>query len=242
MSRNSSARAVTQPQDRSFRFHVKGRGLRLANCAAFIDFDNTVTRSDVTDELLERFSVDRDWMAFEKAWQAGRIGSQECLEGQLRSVRATEPVLTAYLSAVPIDEHFTKLLGLFRQHGVEPVIVSDSFSFFIETILRSHQISGLTVHANRVAFSGDRLVPSFPYADGCPRCAHCKKQHLIDGRVSGKTLLYIGDGLSDVCPAQQAHVVFAKDSLLDYCRAVGIACVPFTNLGDVYEYLVRQVR
>ena len=55
----------------------------------FFDFDNTLTSFDVLDALIERFSINEDWKALERAWQAGRIGSKECLEGQLRSIRVT---------------------------------------------------------------------------------------------------------------------------------------------------------
>lgn len=224
--------------------HASGSGLghddlRLSDCAVFFDFDNTVTQFDVIDKILERFSSNRDWVALENAWQAGRIGSKACLEGQLHSVKVTKETLAAYLSTVPIDPSFGQLVTLCRKHGVEPVIVSDSFSFFINEILKHQKVTGLTVYANEMRFFGNRLLPSFPYANGCPRCAHCKKPHLLNARATGKTVIYIGDGLSDVCPSQHADLVFAKGSLLDCCREMRIPCVAFTDLGDVYDYLRR---
>ncbi len=219
--------------------NAKGRSLELSDCAVFFDFDNTVTVFDVLDDVLELFSVDRKWVELERAWREGRIGSLECLRGQLRSVRVTKPALATYLSTVPIDPSFKTLVGFFREQGVQPVILSDSFSFFIDEILRVHQITGVTVYSNDMQFSGARLYPAFPYADGCPRCAHCKKPHVLNSRAAEKTVLYIGDGLSDVCPAQHADLVFAKGSLLTYCRETDLPCVEFTDLGDVYRYLKR---
>ena len=226
-SRGQRTRGVRQP-------------IRVSECAVFFDFDNTVTVFDVLDDILELFSVNQDWVRLENAWRAGRIGSLECLKGQLRSVRATEEALATYLSTVPIDPHFKRLVALFKEHGVEPVIVSDGFSFFIQEILKHHKITGLTVYSNAIRFAGGRLVPSFPFANGCPQCAHCKKQHLLNGHVGGRTIIYIGDGRSDICPARHADLVFAKGSLLDYCRQSEIPCVAFTDLGDVYRYLKRH--
>jgi len=207
----------------------------------FFDFDNTITRFDVIDDMLERFSINRDWVRLEHDWKSGRIGSKECLGGQLRGVRRTKNAMQRYLSTVPIDPYFRQLVTLLKEHNIQPTILSDNFSWFIKEILKHHGIQGVEVHGNEVRFSGNRLFPSFPYhTDDCPRCAHCKKQHLLNSRWKGKILVYVGDGLSDVCPAPQADVVFAKERLLDYCRNKKIPCVAFKNLRDVDHSLRRQ--
>ena len=217
---------------------TKPKRLILSNCLAFFDFDNTLTTFDVFDEILERFSVDDEWRKLEEAWQAGKIGSKECLEGQLRSVRVTKERLARYLSTVTIDPHFHELLALFKGQKIPVVIVSDNFSFIVREILRRNGISGVRVYYNRVRFSRDRMIPSFPYGNGeCSRCAHCKKVHLLNHK--GKTHIYVGDGLSDICPAEEADLVFAKGSLLEYLKSCQKPCVPFENLGDVYHYLLE---
>ena len=63
--------------------------LRLSRCEVFFDFDNTITTSDILDDILQRFSVDGDWRVLERDWLAGKIGSKACLAGQLQSVRVT---------------------------------------------------------------------------------------------------------------------------------------------------------
>lgn len=213
--------------------------MNLSEAKAFFDFDNTVTTFDVFDDLVERFAVDQKWRGLEKEWQAGKIGSRECLEGQLRSVRVTKEALVRYLSSVPIDPYFHRLLDLFKEEKVPVVIVSDNFSFIVRGILRNHGIGGVPVYSNRLRFSGERLIPSFPYANGdCSKCAHCKKRHLSNS--NGRSPLYVGDGLSDICPAEAARWVFAKGSLLEYLRSRAKPCIPFENLGDIYHYLVES--
>ena len=217
--------------------------MKLSNCAVFFDFDNTITQFDVIDDVLERFSVDRKWVALENAWKAGRIGSKECLKGQLQSVRLVKKNLRRYLLTVPIDPYFGKLVALLKENGIQPTIVSDSFSFFIKEILKNHGIKGVRVYCNELSFSGNRLLPSFPYQSrDCPRCAHCKKQHLLNDRWKSKVTVYIGDGLSDVCPSRQADLVFAKEALLGYCRKNKIPCVAFKNLRDVHRSLRRRFK
>lgn len=212
-----------------------------SSSVAFFDFDNTITTFDVFDDILERFSVDGRWRELEEAWQAGSIGSRECLEGQLRSVRVTRRALTQYLSTIRIDPHFSQLLVLLKGQKIPVVIVSDNFSFIVREILRNNGITGVRLYYNRIRFSGARLIPSFPYANGkCSRCAHCKKVHLLNPK--GKTHIYVGDGLSDICPAEKADLVFAKGSLLEYLKSRQKPCIPFENLGDVYRHLLELDR
>ena len=81
-----------------------------------------------------------------------------------------------------------------------------------------------------------RFVPRFPFRDpACPRCAHCKARHLR--ATTTRPRVYIGDGLSDLCPARVAEIVFAKDSLADALGREGISFFPFSRLTDVHRHL-----
>ena len=217
-------------------------GWTLSACEVFLDFDNTMTSCDVLDAIIRHFATDRSWELFEADWQAGRIGSRECLEGQLRSVRVTKTVLAQYLASVALDPHAASLLALLRRHGVEPVILTDNFSFIVEQVLQRHGIRDVRVVANRLRFSGNRLHPSFPYQDErCARgCGHCKRSHLLESHARGRTAVYVGDGRSDLCPAEEADVVFAKGHLLQALRASGRPHLAFHDLGDVVEELTAR--
>ena len=93
--------------------------LRLSESQVFFDFDNTITAFDVLDGIIERFSVNRDWIAYEEAWKKGKIGSRQCLEGQLRSIRVERPQLHAFLETVSIDASFSRLLALLHRFAPE---------------------------------------------------------------------------------------------------------------------------
>src|SRR5580698_5717716 len=93
----------------------------LANCRVFFDFDNTMTVSDVLFEVIRRFSINDKWIALEKAWHEEKIGTKECLEGQLRNVRVTKKALNKFLSKVELDPHFHQLLVLLVREGIKPV-------------------------------------------------------------------------------------------------------------------------
>jgi 2,3-diketo-5-methylthio-1-phosphopentane phosphatase len=215
----------------------KHRKIDVSRCSVFFDFDNTITHFDVLDSIIKRFAVDNGWIALEDAWRKGRIGSKECLEGQLRSVRTTRKDLLEYLSRIRIDHHFRGLLSFLRKKGIEPVIVSDSFSFIIDSILKNNGIKKIRVYSNRLKFDKDRLIPIFPHRnESCPLCANCKKMHISNNGWAEKPVVYVGDGLSDICAARSADLVFAKESLLEHFKKTKIKCRMFKNLKDVYRY------
>jgi 2-hydroxy-3-keto-5-methylthiopentenyl-1-phosphate phosphatase len=228
---------ITQAKKSNPSFHEPLKKLDLANSRVFFDFDNTITKFDVLDAIIEQFSIDREWVAYEEAWRSGDIGSKECLEGQLRSIRGTRDSLAEYLSTITIDAHFKRLLALLQDSGIRPVILSDSFTFFISSILRNNNVRGISVYANKLRFYEDRLIPSFPHSNHlCSHCAHCKTNNFSSSGDVEKSIVYIGDGLSDVCPAQHADLVFAKSALLDYFKKAKRYCVAFSDLGDIYNY------
>ncbi len=236
-------RPTKRPTTHATIEHPRRHVIRPA-ATVLIDFDNTVTSVDVLQELLRRFSINRHWMTLERSWAAGRIGSRVCLVGQLRGVRVSRTALTRFLATVTLDPAFRDLVKLLRRWGVRPIIVSDNFSFIVRRILQYNRVFGLRVYANRVTIVQDRLTPLFPYYDrSCPRgCAHCKRRQVQRGGAGRRRVIYIGDGRSDICPAEAADLVFAKGTLLRYLRRHGQPCVAFDHLGEVYDELQMRFK
>ena len=212
--------------------------ISLDDCAVFFDFDNTITSFDVLDNIVETFAVDKKWMEYERAWKKGRIGSKDCISGQFDSVRVGKRDLEKHLAKIKVDPYFKKILALLKKRGISPIIVSDSFRFFLEYILKNNGIGRLKIYSNRVRFSKGRLVPAFPHQHiTCRRCGNCKKKHLPDRGRKRIKVIYIGDGLSDLCPAKHSDIVFAKGNLKRYLTREGKKFFPFKTLKDVYAYL-----
>ncbi|MCX8045166.1 MAG: MtnX-like HAD-IB family phosphatase [Desulfobacterota bacterium] len=232
------------PQKASVRITNSFDGCHaLSDCMVFFDFDNTLTPFDVLDGVIEKFSINHDWIAYEEAWRKGKIGSRQCLEGQLRSVRVTKKELTSYLSDIEVDPSLHRLLALLRNIGIKAVILSDSFSFMIDVVLKNNGITGITVYSNKIRFYKDRLIPSFPYTNNlCSHCAHCKTSTLSNEAFKNNMIVYAGDGLSDICPACHADIVFAKNngSLLKYFNDTGRECFSFDTLGEMYTYFMSM--
>jgi 2,3-diketo-5-methylthio-1-phosphopentane phosphatase len=210
-----------------------------AHFEVYFDFDNTITEFDVLDDIIQRFSINEDWRQAEAEWQAGRIGSRECLERQFAQVRISPEALRAYLRMVPVDPAFRPIVELLRDKKIEPVILSDSFTALIAPILAQNGIPGLPMFCNELRLEGNRPVLTFPFFQAiCSRSGNCKCSHLLQrGRAAGTRKIYVGDGQSDICPAHACEILFAKGSLLAHYAPIRPDCVPFQSLMTVYAHL-----
>lgn len=218
---------------------------KFKNCVAFFDFDNTITKIDVLDDMLERFSQDDKWVRLEEEWKSGRIGSRQCLDGQMRGIRISRERLDKYLGTVELDPSFKKLLNFCDTKKIKKVILSDNFDYILKGILKNNGIDGLDIYCNSLKMSKGVLTPEFPYnyqkRGKRGKCAHCKTKNLMANVGADSMPIYIGDGLSDVCPSKKAKLVFAKSTLKRHLDASKTPYVPFDDLNDVYEYLKKEI-
>ena len=56
-------------------------------------------------------------------------------------------------------------------------------------------------------------------------------------KQSGDTVIYIGDGLSDIRPAMEADFVMARSTLAEHLRANDVPHFPFNNFVDVCKHV-----
>ena len=205
------------------------------------DFDGTIAVEDVIDSLLDRYGRP-GWEALEQDWRAGRIGSRECMSGQVALLDMTREELDTHLAGLWIDHAFPGFVAKARELGVPIRVVSDGLDYAIHKILGRYGLDDLPLAANHLspATPPQRWQLTSPFqAEGCAsgtcKCA-CVERARADGAT--RTLL-IGDGASDFCAADRVDFVFAKHRLIEHCRAAGIAYVPITGFEDALEFLPK---
>lgn len=207
----------------------------------WIDFDGTITRKDVLDELILAFGKDDSWRAVEARWQAGEIGSFDCLREEFDVLRVDAPRLNQFLQAIPIDPGAASLFRLLKKHHISTAILSDGIETFISLILQRENIEPVTIRSNRITHVDDRLGLVCPHRS--PTCetnaAHCKCASIATLGVRSRTSIYIGDGRSDLCPARKADIVFAKNALARIFCEEGRPFIPFETLNDVKRVLAN---
>ena len=78
----------------------------------------------------------------------------------------------------------------------------------------------------------------YPWADAtCTLCGTCKLLRLFELRTEGYRTAYVGDGHSDLCPALEADIVFAKEELARLCDEEEIPYTHFERFADVQRGL-----
>ena len=223
-----------------------GRGEKaVRKPVVFSDFDGTITRLDVTDEILEKFA-DPSWHEVEELWLRGDIGSRECFERQAALVRVTAKQLNELIDAIPLDSDFPEFYRTLKTWGLPFYIVSDSFDYVIRRVLKRAGADGELRNGRHLFSTGleleaGRMRAVFPHSNhGCNHgCATCKPAIIRRVRKKQQQVIFIGDGLSDRFAVEVADVVFAKHELLAYCRKRGIPCRPFENFGEVQKELAE---
>lgn len=209
----------------------------------FFDFDNTITAFDVIDDMLIRFSRDDNWLELERKWKKGRIGSRECLEGQIRGIRIGRASLDRYLRTIELDPYFKRLVSFLKSKKIKTVILTDNFDYIVSRILKNKNIWPFELYSNSLKVKGEHLIPNFPLTNKNhgKRCGHCKKATLLKNLGKDSINVYVGDGLSDVCPSEVADIVFAKGSLKKYLRKKKINFIPFRDFKDIYNYFRKDL-
>jgi 2-hydroxy-3-keto-5-methylthiopentenyl-1-phosphate phosphatase len=220
-----------------------------------IDFDGTITRVDVLDQLIRRYAIDDSWLLVEEAWQRGEIGSLECLRREFDAIRIAPAELSRFVDAVPLDSGADTLFALLRRHHAPVAILSDGVDQFIRQILARVGLSDVPIYSNSIEHQADRLrliaprhVPACEFASAHCKCASARGligQAWGGGDVEGggeepsdgRRSIYVGDGRSDLCAAGKSDVVFAKGALATALRKSGKPFLAFDTLADVARVL-----
>ncbi len=213
----------------------------------FVDFDGTISSVDVGGEILRKFASPL-WFYWNELWKSGEIGSFIALRRQFSEVKvgfsSIKEEILDFVEPTPGAVDFFLWL---HENAVPVAVVSDGQDFYINYLLKKWGISKLVpeleVFSNVSRFMPRGIEIEFPYFNpSCPVCGNCKLSHLQRASDKGLTTIYIGDGLSDYCPAVRgADVVFAKAGrdLYRRFREEGRSFFPFEDFYEVASILQR---
>jgi 2,3-diketo-5-methylthio-1-phosphopentane phosphatase len=209
--------------------------VHLATTSVFLDFDGTISTTDVGVHLLERLAPPA-WHDVEAEYQAGEIGSRVCLLDEWDLLPTDPELLRSVAAEVPIDPALDPLVADLLAAGAEVSVVSDGFGFYARDAC-AHL--GIPVLTNAVDWETGRL--EFPFEDrccACSSCGTCKQAPIKDARHRGRATVLVGDGTSDRKAALLADLVLAKGELARWCEWSGVAFTEFATLADVGRILL----
>jgi 2,3-diketo-5-methylthio-1-phosphopentane phosphatase len=214
----------------------------MAGSIVVLDFDGTLTTTDVGDDLCDRYAPPA-WREVDAAYARGEMSLPEAQRRMWAMVRATREEAVRGAHAVGrLRDGLDALLDAIEAAGAEAWIASGGFDFYIEALLGERRLGRFARrYANTIRFDGDRLEPGFPHEGlACARCAVCKGKVCALAAATGARVLFAGDGHSDRCVLRgQASVAAVRGSRLHaWALEEGVACAAFDRLDE----LVPRVR
>jgi len=220
---------------------ARGAASRASGWAVVCDFDGTTTTEDIGDQVAIRFAGREHWQRMEDAYAAGAYPFSELLRRIFAPVTASREEIGAFaVGHAVLREGFVAFLESCRASGRPFVVCSAGLDAYIEPVLarlepalRAH----LSLRTNSARCSPEGLAVEFHGGGAldCGRCGFCKGRVVRALQAEGYRVALLGDGTADRCGAEAADRVFARRSLLRWCRERAIPHEPFESFHEVME-------
>jgi 2-hydroxy-3-keto-5-methylthiopentenyl-1-phosphate phosphatase len=212
---------------------------RLAVCT---DFDGTVCIPDACDYLLERFAA-REWKELDDAVWRGDLLERAAFPRQIELLRVSwDEARKALLDGVRIREGFPEFVEFCRVQQIPLTVLSSGLRELIVALLESVGVRDVSVIAHTTEIVGDRWRV-IPWTGNrlAEHCSHCKCADLLTLTDAGYDVVYIGDGYTDLCPAERATTLFATGNLARSCTESHRPFIPFDTFHDIRRHLSRRI-
>jgi 2-hydroxy-3-keto-5-methylthiopentenyl-1-phosphate phosphatase len=210
----------------------------LPSRSVVLDFDGTVTESDLLDRIALEFGDPVVYQEVEDGLDEGRLPLREVIVREFVPVTAPlDEVVDWVLDEATVRAGFAEFVRAAQDAGWDVHVVSSGFEELIEPVLERERVE-VELHANRVDARPDGWRVDWRYPDDCDVCGEsCKRSLLPLGDV-----VYVGDGYSDRCAALAANRVFATSGLARFLRDRGIGFETFSDFYDVSNSLFDGAR
>jgi 2,3-diketo-5-methylthio-1-phosphopentane phosphatase len=199
------------------------------------DFDGTISIKDVGYKFFEEF-VGGEWEEIDKDYKEGKIGSKEAYLRIMELFKGSKEEIMEFINRnSSIDPYFKDFYKYCEDNNIDLKIVSDGFELYIDIALKKEGIYGIDIYSNRLIFNEKgKITVEFPYSySECSDCGNCKLLIVNRLRKYYSKVIYIGDGISDVCAIKGADYIYSKRYLYNYCIKEKIACKYFGSFRDI---------
>ncbi|MEX2431210.1 MAG: haloacid dehalogenase-like hydrolase [Dehalococcoidia bacterium] len=210
------------------------------------DFDDTAADRNIATLLLDRFQFGSappgalPWRDLHRRFLRRELSLAEYQELSFRDIGVPHAEQAAYVQQnARLRPGFAELAAYCVGNQIGLAIVSHGLDFYIQALLEREGLGDVPFFAVRTG--RENGATTFEYTFTQAACdwwpGNCKCRIVDDFRSQGHFVIYAGDGASDACPAQRAGYVFARDSLLRFCRANGLAHQELTDFHAVLDYV-----
>ena len=196
------------------------------------DFDGTITEEDASFFLLDTFAQG-DWRRLLREYKEHKISVGEFNTRAFAMVKADEPtLLEALKDKIKVRAGFHELVDYCLGKDFRLVIVSNGLDFYIKAVLKELALENVEMHAAQASFHPEGMKVQYVGPDDKRLEDGFKEAYIKTFLKLGYRIIYMGNGDSDIAPAQYAHHIFATGELLAYCRENNLKYKPLENFID----------
>jgi 2-hydroxy-3-keto-5-methylthiopentenyl-1-phosphate phosphatase len=220
--------------------------------AILCDFDDTAADCNVAALILSAFAEEQlpratpGWQVIRQRFLNSEISLAEYQESAFDRLTATPEEQMALVQAnANLGRGFRSLADYCELNDIALAIVSHGLDYYVRALLEKENLGSISVFAvdTGVSETGEKTY-SYKYARAECRWTpgNCKCRVVEEYRERGHSVIYVGDGTSDTCPAVKADFVFARDSLLNFCQAQGVPHRELSDFTVLLDYLMQHDR
>ena len=122
------------------------------------------------------------------------------------------------------------------QQVVKSIMEAKGHRLFVSGTVRNAMSM---IHAGHAEFTPNGIRVSYENPAGAPITNAFKDSYVAHFKSQGNTVVFVGDGLSDLGPARLADHVIARDGLADDMERLGLPYSRFETFRDVGEHVER---
>jgi 2-hydroxy-3-keto-5-methylthiopentenyl-1-phosphate phosphatase len=216
----------------------------LSSLLVVLDYDGTVTDREYNVLALQRLTGDA-WRLLDEAVVRGELSHAECFTRQVGLIDASrDEIVAASLDGARSAPGFAEFLETLVGRGARVAVVSAGYREAIEELWRREGLPPVELAATTIVPRDGPDGPPWtlrfdPRFGDCPTCGPggCKAGALRRLRRAGDAVAVFGDGVSDLCLAREADIVFARGILCELCDREAIA---YHRLSD-YRLALAQL-
>lgn len=209
------------------------------------DFDGTISDDDFFFYTARAF-FDDDALLPWREYLAGKKSHFDALKEMFGSLRLPKEAFDRFIEGVRIDAQIEAVFALCREKQIPIYIASAGCDYYIIKLIGD--LIGnynITLLSNRGEYTPEGgLIMIAPEKDDPfydPNTGVSKYKLAKSLKDRGYKIIFAGDGLPDIEPAQISDIVFARKVLLQKCEEAGIKTRKFDNFGDIAQLLKEEI-
>jgi 2-hydroxy-3-keto-5-methylthiopentenyl-1-phosphate phosphatase len=204
-----------------------------------VDFDGTITERDLLDAIAVTFGDPAVYREVDEGLDGNALTLHEVIRREFEPVTAPlEDVVDWVLVHARVRPGFHELVELARERGWRLVVLSSGFRELIEPVFEREGVGNVELLANAIDPDPSGWRVRFRDETVCDHCGQPCKRATASALANGSELVYVGDGYSDRCAADDADLVFARRGLAAYLDERRI---PYTYFDD-FEIVVATLK